>query len=341
MTNKNWFDSPSQSFGTANPATDDLLHRHMDVPGDWLTETQYFGLSIPAENIYGFCYLWIHPNLDVVSGGLFICRGLKQAAMQAELFDLIQYNKASSVLTDDLRSYVLPNGYRVDLLEPGRSLRIRYENAERQNAVDFVATAHMPIAMRANNRHFEQSMQVRGHIVLRGKRYDIDNGYTVRDRSWGEMRSEALLPIPSMSWMTGAFGDDFAFNVNAFDNPDRKPEWVGKMKLPGASPLNDGWVWSDGVLSHLKKVDKLTTRDPANGRPIAHDFVMTDEHDRVFHVKGTITAGFPWTCWWNMVVHMHLTRWECNGRIGWGDTQECQWNDYVHLCTDPALTPQY
>lgn len=338
-TNKNWYDSPAQTFGVSNPKTDDLLHPHDKPAGDWLTETQYFGLAIPEHNIYGFFYFWLHPNLNVLSGGLFVCRGLKQNYLQAELYDMIQNNKADTILVSDLHSYAFPNGYRVDLLEGGHKLRIRYEDESRGNSVDFTATSVMPIAMRANNRHFEQAMRTEGQVTLRGRRHDFKDTYMVRDRSWGEMRNAAIQSLPSMSWLTGTFGDDFAFNVNAFDNPARGPDWIGKMSPPKPDPLNDGWVWYDGRLAHIVSVDKLTVRDPANGRPLTHDFTMTDEMGRVFAIKGKITAGFPWACWWNLNVHLNLTRWDCNGRVGWGDTQECQWNDYAVLCTDPTLPP--
>jgi len=337
--NENWYDSPAPAFGTSNPSTDDLLHPGHRPAGDGLTETQYFGLSIPEHNIYGFFYFWHHPNLNVLSGGLFVCRGLKQNHLQAELYDMIQFNQADKILVDDLNSYSLPNGYRVDLLEGGHKVRIRYEDEVRNNIVDIVASSVMPIAMRANNRHFEQAMRTSGYLVLRGQRYDFADTFMVRDRSWGEMRNEAIQSLPSMSWLTGTFGDDFAFNVNAFDNPDRQPDWIGKMKPAKPDPLNDGWVWYEGKLAHVVSVDKLTVRDPANGRPLTHDFSMLDELGRSFLIKGKTTAGFPWACWWNITVHLNLTRWECNGRTGWGDTQECQWSDYAVLCTNPSLAP--
>ena len=328
---KAWFATQFEGFGRFTEA-DDLLHPEQTKPGDSLTETQYFGFSIPEQNIYCFAYFWLHPNLDVVSGGLFACQGLKRNHMQAELFDIHAYVSRKRVITDDLRSFRFPNGYQVEVLQPGRSMRIRYEDKARSNALDVTATAIMPVAMRGNNKHFEQAMKMEGELLLRGSRHRID-GYNVRDRSWGELRPEETQALPPMTWMTGTFGDDFAFNCNAFDHPELDPPWAAHFSLPADRAFNDGWVYVDGELLRVKYARKITHRDPATGQPQRHHIEMIDVRDRRYVIEGQITAGLPWAGWPNMITHLNLTRWTCNGREGWGDTQEVQWSDYVSRCT--------
>ena len=67
-------------FGTAGPE-DELLHPESfrDVKDDSATETQYFGFSIPEQRIHATCQLWHHPDLHVVTGGLFVFRARSEA----------------------------------------------------------------------------------------------------------------------------------------------------------------------------------------------------------------------------------------------------------------------
>jgi hypothetical protein len=326
--NEGWFKTAESGFGTFTDK-DDFLHPECAETGSSLTETQYFGFNIPEENIYGFSYLWLHPNLNVATGGLFVCQGLKRSHLQAELFDVHAYLGQDEVLTNDLHSFILPNSYRVDVLEPGQRMRIRYHDSDRQNSLDMTATAIMPVAMRANNMHFEQAVRNAGDLVLRGKPYRIQNTYNVRDRSWGQLRPEGINPVPPYTWMTGTFTENFAFNCSAFDHPDLDPEWAGQIDWPADKVFNDGWIFKDDELIRAKSAKKITRRDPLTGRPLHHDIELIDENDRVYHIKGTTTAGLPWSGWPNMTCHLYLTRWQCEGLTGWGDTQECQWNDYV------------
>ncbi|HKY89781.1 MAG TPA: hypothetical protein VJM11_02025 [Nevskiaceae bacterium] len=328
-----WFATQHEGFGRFTPE-DDLLHPGHRKDGDSLTETQYFGFNIPAESIYCFGYFWLHPNLDVVSGGLFVCQGIKSAHLQAELFDIHAYVHRKSVIRDDLRSYRFPNGYGVDVLEPGRRMRIRYDDASRGNHVDVEATAIMPVAMRGNDKHFEQAMRMRGSLMLRGKKHVVD-GFNIRDRSWGELRPEEPQALPPMTWLTGAFDDDFAFNCNAFDHPDLEPEWKGRLSLSPERAFNDGWVFHDGKLLRLRTARKRTVRDPRTGRPLSHRIETEDANGKSWTITGTVRAGLPWAGWPNMICQLFLTRWECEGRVGWGDTQEVQWTDYVRACTQP------
>eukprot|EP00456_Euglypha_rotunda_P071328 TRINITY_DN6366_c0_g1_i25.p1 TRINITY_DN6366_c0_g1~~TRINITY_DN6366_c0_g1_i25.p1 ORF type:complete len:340 (+),score=69.46 TRINITY_DN6366_c0_g1_i25:633-1652(+) len=328
---KGWFSTQFEGFGQFNEA-DDMLHPDQSKEGDSLTETQYFGFNIPEKNIYCFAYFWLHPNLDVISAGLFACQGLKRSHMQAELFDIQAYVSRQRVISNDLRSFRFPNGYQVDVLEPGRKMRLRYEDTARGNRLDVTANAIMPVAMRGNNKHFEQAMKMEGELVLRGAVHRI-NGYNVRDRSWGELRPEEPQNLPPMTWMTGTFGNDFAFNCNAFDHPDFEPEWKSRFPLPPDCAFNDGWVYTNGELLRVKTARKITRRDPASGQPQRHHIEMTDARGRHYVIEGEVTAGLPWAGWPNMVTHLNLTRWTMDGREGWGDSQEVQWTDYVSQFT--------
>ncbi len=326
-----FFKSASPTFGTFTDR-DDYLHPDLVHPDDTSTETQYFGFYVPEANIYGFSYFWMHPNMDSIMGGVLAAQGFKKHHLQSEMFDFLLNIRGSTVIKDDLRSYTLPNSYQVDVLEPGKKMRMRYEDAARGNRLDLMVTATMPVAMRSNNKHFEQAMKYEGELLLRGKPYKV-NCHNVRDRSWGEPRAEVTMSLPPLTWTTGAFGDDFAFNCSAFDHPDLNPLSQKEFPMTPERAFNDGWVWRDGKMSKIKSVKKLTTRDPETGRPMTHMMEMVDIHGREYLIKGTITAGLPFSFWPNCMTHLGLTKWECEGLTGWGDTQEVHWTDYMRKFT--------
>jgi hypothetical protein len=328
---EDFFKSRSFGFGSFTEK-DDFLHPNQICSGDSCTETQYFGFYVPKANIYAFCYFWLHPNINCVMGGLAVCQGLKRSHLQAELFDFNTYLSKDTVIKNDLHSYRLPNSYQVDVLEPGKKMRLRYDDPVRQNRLDLSIAAMMPPAMRANNRHFEQAMKYEGELTLRGQKHQVDC-YNVRDRSWGELRPEEALPFPPMTWTTGIFGDNFAFNCSAFDHPDYNPITLKEFPISAEQAFNDGWVFRDGQLAKIKSVKKLTMRDPETGRPLSHVMDMVDVDNREYHITGTITAGLPFGGWLNLYTHLCLTKWECEGMTGWGDTQDLHWTDFERQFT--------
>lgn len=328
---EDFFKSRSLSFGSFTDQ-DDYLHPDQVRAGDTCTETQYFGFYVPEADIYGFSYFWLKPNLGSIMGGIFACQGFKRHHLQAELFDFEQNMSSGTVIKDDLRSYRLPNSYQVDVLEPGKRLRLRYDDPARQNRLDLAITAASPPAMRANNKHFEQAMKYAGELTLRGKTYAVDC-FNVRDRSWGELRPEESLRFPPLTWTTGCFGKDFAFNCSAFDHPDLNPVSLKDFPISPEQAFNDGWIYRHGELVKIKSIRKLTLRDPETARPLTHDIHAIDVNGREYRIKGTVTAGLPYSFWPNCMTHLGLTRWECEGMTGWGDTQEVHWSDYMRAYT--------
>ena len=205
---------------------DEFLHPPTaDTPGDSLTETQYFGLCIPEQRIHGLFYCWRHPNLRIVTGGVWIFQGMKLEPLSCELFDWHDF-MSDRVLSDDFRNFKLLNSYSVTVLEPLKRHRLSYSDPSRGNAFNLEYEALAPPASWAKGLHFDQAMKVRGELSLAGKKYGV-NCYNVRDRSWGKLRPEEHNRVPPIVWMTGVFSDNFFFNCTAFDHPDLDPDWQG------------------------------------------------------------------------------------------------------------------
>ncbi|CAM2169577.1 conserved hypothetical protein [Paraburkholderia sacchari] len=327
---KPFFISQNTSLGEIS-AQDELLHLQHAAQNkaDSLTETQYFGFCIPEKRIHGYGYLWHHANLRVVSGGLFVWQGHKRTVTHSELCDFRNF-MSDAVLHDDLHQYRLENGYGVEVVEPLKRHRVTYSDSKRQNLVALDYEAVSPPVMFGDGNHFEQAMRVKGEVVLRGERHEV-NCYTVRDRSWGKPRPEDNLPLPAMSWMQGVFNENFAFNCNLFDAGD-SPELKGTpLSMPADRALNGGWLWRDGQLSRLVSGKKWIVRRPDDKLPCAVEFVATDELARTIHVKGKAVASTAWMPWSNVFMPIVLMRWECEGSIAYGDLQEGVWNDFLNL----------
>lgn len=328
---KPFFISQNSGFGPID-AADELLHpaKNALVKTDSLTETQYFGFCIPERAIHAYGYLWHHPNLHVVGGGLFVWRGHKRTVTHGELCDYRNY-MSDRVLEDDLHDYRLENGYGVKVVEPLKRHRLTYADPARHNLVEIDYEAVSPPVMFADGNHFEQAMQARGRLVLRGESFDVDC-FTLRDRSWGKSRPEDNLPLPGASWMQGVFGEDLAFSCNVFDQVQTSVELAGTpLALPEGRTLNGGWIHRDQRVGRLVKASKRIERVPGSRMPRKVELEITDELGRTLRIDGQSIASTAWMPWSNIFMPITLMRWDCEGRIAHGDCQEGVWNDYLNL----------
>jgi hypothetical protein len=334
-TKKPFWETKNSSFVVAT-ADCDLLHpeSRAQEPGDSLTETQYLGFNVPGEDIHGLCYMWHHPNLGVVTGGAWVWQGVKRHNLQSEIFDIVTYT-SDACLRNDLYDYELENGYHVTTLEPLKRHRIRYCDAERDNSFDIELEAVMPAVVLSSGKHLEQGMRARGELTLGGREFEVDC-FTVRDRSWGQLRSERHTTAPPMAWMTCVFSEDFGFGCTAFDDVAGDPEWRDTFEIPGADNVKGGWVYRDGELVPVVSATKRTFRDPDSLFPTSVELTITDATGRTYPLRGEVRAAANWRTWHNFESIICLTRWRIGDTVGHGDIQECQWSDYIRAFTgDP------
>lgn len=308
---------------------DELLHPAMNAPVTHYaaTETQYFGFSVPEARVHGLGYFWHHPKLGVISGGVTAFQGIKHKHLAAELYDQRMF-MSDKVVQDSLRHYKTDVGYQVDVDEPFQTMRLQYKDDSRGNALDIHYTALAPPAMLPNRKHFEQPMKTSGSITLNGKTYAVQ-GYNVRDRSWGEARTEETMKVPPVVWLTGVFDEEFSFNAVLMDDPSRSPEWDGLYEITPEQALRGGWIRHNGRYSRIVKASQVTRRDPTYLHPLSHELDLVDEHGECYELRGTIVASCPAGYWPNANIYVGLVRWECRGLTGWGDSQESQWADFV------------
>lgn len=326
---KPFYLSKNLGFSSATEG-DELLHREANAPveDDSATETQYFGFSVPEQRIHGIGYLWHHPRLKVVTGGIAAWRGIKPNLLYSELSDIRSYMNDGSI-GGDLYDYRLDNGYGVKVVEPLRRHHLTYSDPARGNHVDLQYEAlHAPV-MFGDGNHFEQAMHVRGELVLRGQRCAVDC-YNVRDRSWGKARHEINQALPPYTWMSGVFAPDFSFNAGVFDQACGNVELNPPFVLPDEHTLTGGWLHRGGKLGRLVHARKRSIRSPGTLLPSYIELEAIDEFDRPLHLRGTLRAVNTWQIFGNLNFVIGMMRWECDGFVTHGECQEGVWTDYVN-----------
>lgn len=106
------------------------------------------------------------------------------------------------------------------------------------------------------------------------------------------------------------FDDTFAFHVAAYESP-----W--------------GYIWNEGKLNGIARVDNHVTRAADGITPEAMEMRITDSEGRGYAIRGTVQAQMPFQAGANMMTFMSMARWECDGREGYGEHQDCNHNDHA------------
>ncbi|MGB0922381.1 MAG: hypothetical protein ACPG06_02620 [Alphaproteobacteria bacterium] len=308
---------------------DEFMHRVPDGASYELTETSYFGFCVPDKAINGEIYIWLHPVLKVMSASVYIWQGFKGQSLAADYVNHIHYLP----MVDQLQDYELPMGLKVKVVDPFNEVRISYEDAAADTSFNLTYRAFGPAVSRPGGHHFVQPMRVTGSLKLRGADHAIDAPF-MRDKSWGQPRTEARRPMPPSTWMAGCFEDGRVLHVHAFDDLEQSPEWAGDYMFPPAGMnLVWGYVQINQRIIKLKHAQKKTHRAANGVQPLRYEMVLIDEEGGQHTLTGEVKAALPWQTWQNMLTWFSQTHWQWQtdqGVVhGVGDTQDIQFNDYV------------
>jgi len=137
--------------------------------------------------------------------------------------------------------------------------------------------------------------------------------------------------MPPTTWMVGVFGDDLAFHTVGPDEFALHPEWrTWEPGLPERMPFNWGYLVENGEVIQLADMrDKMTTRAADGVTPTAYSLEIIDVKGRVHAIEGVVKASCPFHWWPNMVTYMTQVEWRMSGRVGYGDAQDIQYNDWI------------
>lgn len=290
-----------------------------------VVETSYFGFSIPEHQINGEIYHWAHPAFGVTSGGIFITRGVVTNQLDTPYSNWGVYMP----LPVDMTDCTYPNGITVRMRKPLVEWTISYRDDETDTHLQLNLEAIMPPAFRPTGGHFTQAMRTSGELVLRGEHFDID-GFTTRDRSWGDKRSERKLDLPPAGWRVAVFSEDLAFHDFSFESPELEPALA--TRYPGyenGENLLWGYVWKYGRLLGVRSSQVRSTLGLRGVGPTDIELMLTDEEGETYELLGTVKAATPYAFWPNLSTFYCLTEWRYQDLVGYGDTQMGVWESFA------------
>ena len=110
--------------------------------------------------------------------------------------------------------------------------------------------------------HTEASGTVSGHVVMKGKRYEVRNALAYRDHSWGIRNWEM---IKAHRWLVGNLGPDFNFCVIAYLDANQKFSRFGYLlregKLQYCAKVESVTYIEDDAFTHRGGVITMTLED--------------------------------------------------------------------------------
>jgi hypothetical protein len=323
------------SFGVVRDC-DDFLHGENPL-GASATETYYFGFHVMHEAIHGYVYIWVHPNLGVVTAGAMISRGFQATGLAADYCDLRAYLAAEECVDRATGVMRFPSGLTLTPIRAMEHWHLRLDSPALQTSFDLDARAAQPPVIRSDQKHLDQNMHVCGRLVLRGRTHEVDC-FQIRDRSWQNLRLEDPMPVPPYDWLSLTRGAEFSMNLSLFDDLRVLGDAGGQLRAP-AKLLQDGWVTlgagPEAQQRRIVHADKRTLRTPETLMPLRHEVLAVDDHGDRYDLVGESVGGCNWNGWPNMIWRQNLMRWTCNGSVCAGESQEVQWHEVVRLLSAP------
>lgn len=322
-----WLRAREVGFGSVAPEQE-LPHSDVGTQAFSATETWWFEVSDPKSGLIASFYIARRPNLGICSAGTWMWRGIRREQILADHLNYQIYLPSPQI---DGQVLSVPQvGLSYDLVEPFRRTLVRYDPPGLDAHAELEFTALMPPAVRANGKHFEQSLWVKGEIALGGERFPIDcAGF--RDRSWGEARPEDHVVHPPIGWLCGTIEDGrMAFNLSGCDDARHTPALAGTYGLDAGASFYDGWLWIDGELRKVVGMSKRTERlADERMRPVRIEAEFTDDRGEAHRLVGTPRSAMWMHHWPNLNAWFAFTDWELDGRKGYGEAQDYAWPHYA------------
>lgn len=149
--------------------------------------------------------------------------------------------------------------------------------------------------------HLEQAGRWSGWLEVDGARHEWTDARGNRDKSWGPRRWGG----PRMwRWFSINVGDDTHF---------------GGIRIgTDAGDLHRGWVWTGGEHASIREW-RLRTELADDGltQRVVH-LTAVDKRDRQHELRGDVLRVARLGPGTGTVVNEGLTRWECEGHVGYG-----------------------
>jgi hypothetical protein len=295
-------------------------HVKPDTHWQW-AETLFFPVQVAGTSLNGGIYVLARPKLDVAMSSITFMDRLTFLWEDQAYIDNQQHLQCPKSLLD----FTLTNGLSVKAVEPLMHYRVKYEGIDDTRFdLDYVALhapfdlndpAMDPIAARRNGAtswdnafagHYEVTYRIRGELVLRGKRNEVD-AVDTGDRSWGP---RAERDNACFIWWHASFGEDLTVHIlTGHDFPNSNQ--IGA--------LISGYVLENGQTYGLTECRGV--QDYMKGLPLGGQLEVTDIRGKTFGftysaLNACYMAPYPSNTYLQTFMRVNH-----NGKIGTGVQQ--------------------
>ena len=274
----------------------------------WWSETCWFSLAHPEERLSASFYPLFRVNQGVCSLAVSVWD-----AGAHEPWRLL-YHRADWHLplpATNLDRLAL-GGLRYELLEPLRRYRVTYQDRGHFSAeleYEGLIAAH-EAGIREGHGHIDQPCQVRGEIVLRGRRISID-APDMRDRSWGVRRDDRSTRGAYSYAIAGAHDSFLAMSFAA----------PGLGRRGDVQPIVTGFLVRGGEKAALVAGTRTIARAGASPWPARVEIEARDALGRELSAVGETVNRFANQASPGLFAWMSLTRWSFAGE-SYGQDQD-------------------
>ncbi len=328
-------------------------------------ETTWWSFSVPERRIGGWLHAGRSTNRGTVTWRVFLwdARGADPARMayykmvaDAPFGGPVEHPSAGPDATHmvDLRDLTFPDGgFSVKMINPLMDYHVAYADPDARFAIEFEhRSVHPPHrftpgeAPCVHNPHLDQLGHITGELLLEGERIAIDC-YSVRDRTWGprsrhhshgaqptEDRGARVANPGGAQWREiererGRGRIQYIFG-HAWDDQSCDTGFLSFVRTQdgstdGWSPLNMGWLLSDGEFTRLDRTKSRMKnyRDPATGWSAHMEVDLVDVNGRTMQAEGIALShncehgnGSNASMRWELMSPGRSTR------MGWGEDQD-------------------
>lgn len=302
---------------------DDFFHTKSQDP--YWNESSWFGFQLPERRMTGYVYFYHRPNLGYTVGGVALWDPTGE-----NVHDCLHYDWGDPYPMPagaQMYDFALPNGLRVQMLEPLKSFRFQYSNAEhglyenRNCELDAVWTAIMPPHDTGlpqgqdewGRGHYEQPGRLKGTLKIGSEVIALDC-FCERDRSWGRRRV-AQNPRGFFPWAIAS--DTSAFHV--FGAASASPESDDGL---GPDPILSGWYLKDGVCGSITSGTRAIVERGRDGRPLRVRVRAVDSLGRALEADGRTTNMLVWNGYSYLFMWWAQVEWQFDGVTAYGEEQD-------------------
>ncbi len=299
-------------------ADDDGFHPPTSDDPTWI-ETMWFPCWLPDGETSLHARVWFRPNAGMQGGAVHAWRGEGS---------IVAHDGWTEPFTTapDLRDLRLASGFHLQCVEPLHEYRVRHASEKIEIDLTFRSLMEAnPVPPHESpgmfDGHLEQPGRVTGHVVVRGRRHDIDCG-SVRDRSWGPRTMRPGLRIGNAH---GTTVDGWA--LFAYVNPDAS----------GREQITSGYWQRDGIAARIVDGVRHTERDGDFATAITIE--ATDALGRTLVTRGRCRNRQAVDAGHDLYAILHLVEWDTDGATpAWGENHDI-WSKPDWLATGRAPLP--